>query len=63
MKDSAVYIGYQTLIVINCISVVGYFIFRLSNSQKNLFRKDPNNPKVARKSNFCRFIDNKDGFI
>lgn len=30
--------------------VVGYTIFRGSNSQKNEFRKNPYNPALARKS-------------
>jgi hypothetical protein len=32
-------------------SVIGYFMFRGSNSQKNEFRKNPYNPALARKSN------------
>ena len=30
-------------------TVVGYFIFRGANSQKNEFRKDPFNSNLARK--------------
>ena len=32
------------------VAVIGYTIFRLSNLEKNEFRKDPNNPRLARKS-------------
>ncbi|XP_069501056.1 delta(14)-sterol reductase TM7SF2 isoform X2 [Ambystoma mexicanum] len=30
-----------------CLNAVGYIIFRGSNSQKNTFRRNPNDPKVA----------------
>lgn len=32
-----------------CIAAVGYIIFRAANSQKNAFRRDPHDPKLARK--------------
>lgn len=31
------------------IVVIGYFMFRGSNSQKNEFRKNPYNPTLSRK--------------
>lgn len=38
------------------ISVCGYVIFRCANSQKNAFRKNPTDPKLARKD-FFKFVD------
>ncbi|TFK09772.1 biogenesis of lysosome-related organelles complex 1 subunit 5 [Platysternon megacephalum] len=31
------------------LNIVGYYIFRGANSQKNAFRRNPNDPKLARK--------------
>lgn len=43
--------GGVLLSVINVcrpVSVVGYYIFRKSNSEKNRFRRDPTDPQLAR---------------
>lgn len=36
-----------------CVSVVGFYIFRKSNSEKNAFRRNPSDPKLSRKFS-CR---------
>lgn len=40
-----------------CISVIGFYIFRKSNSEKNAFRRNPSNPKLSRKFS-CGLIPN-----
>lgn len=32
-----------------CLAVVGFYIFRASNSEKNSFRRNPSDPRLARK--------------
>ena len=43
-----IYLTYQLCL----IPVTGYFIFRLSNSEKNNFRRNPKDPKLGRKSRY-----------
>lgn len=38
---------WYILIALTVINCIGYSIFRLSNSQKNTFRRDPKHPSVA----------------
>ena len=37
--------SYATFVV--CLNIVGYWIFRGANSQKNQFRRNPSHPSVA----------------
>jgi Delta14-sterol reductase len=41
------HLSYTALAVILAIHIVGYTIFRLANSQKDAFRRDPNHPTVS----------------
>uniref|UniRef100_A0A667YC98 Delta(14)-sterol reductase LBR n=1 Tax=Myripristis murdjan TaxID=586833 RepID=A0A667YC98_9TELE len=40
-------LGLPALIAIVAIKLLGFYIFRMSNSQKNAFRRNPSDPKLA----------------
>ena len=40
-------LGWPGLSAMGAVLAVGYSIFRMSNSQKNMFRNNPNDPRVA----------------
>ena len=42
-----VHLGPLGVLAVLAINGLGYYIFRASNSQKNLFRTNPSDPKVA----------------
>lgn len=42
----AVELGWYTLAAIVAVQLSGYYIFRASNSQKNTFRTNPEDPSV-----------------
>jgi delta14-sterol reductase len=44
LNDGLIYV-----LIIVAIKVLGYWMFRGSNSEKNAFRTNPNDPSVARK--------------
>ncbi|KAK3942338.1 delta(14)-sterol reductase [Diplogelasinospora grovesii] len=50
-------LGPVGLTVVGAVLVTGYSIFRLSNSQKNTFRTNPNDPSVAH----LKYIETKTG--
>lgn len=50
-------LGWLGLSVMGSVLVAGYSIFRLSNSQKNVFRTDPNDPRVAH----LKYLETKAG--
>lgn len=47
LSDFPVDLSIPQVVVIIAIQCAGYYIFRSANSQKDAFRKDPNDPKVA----------------
>ncbi|CAO3649346.1 unnamed protein product [Mucor hiemalis] len=49
LSDFPVDLSIPQVVAIVLIQCAGYFIFRSANSQKDAFRKDPNDPKVSRK--------------
>lgn len=49
LSDFPVDLSYPHLALIVGIQAIGYYIFRSANSQKDAFRKDPKDPKVAGK--------------
>jgi len=50
-------LGWTGVAAIVAVQLAGYYIFRSSNSQKNDFRTNPNNPKVSH----LKFIETKTG--
>ncbi|XP_071963096.1 delta(14)-sterol reductase TM7SF2-like [Antedon mediterranea] len=48
LVDHSVTMAYRNyyLAAIVCLGLFGYYIFRSSNCQKNMFRKNPNNPAL-----------------
>ncbi|KAK3368596.1 ergosterol biosynthesis ERG4/ERG24 [Podospora didyma] len=50
-------LGFVGMAVVGSLLAVGFSIFRLSNSQKNAFRNNPNDPKVAH----LKYIETKAG--
>lgn len=49
LSDFPVDLSYPHLAIIVLIQCAGYYIFRSANSQKDTFRKNPKDPKVAGK--------------
>ncbi|XP_052273236.1 delta(14)-sterol reductase TM7SF2-like isoform X2 [Dreissena polymorpha] len=47
LLEHPLYLPWYCLVPIVILNAVGYFIFRGSNSQKNDFRTNPNNPALA----------------
>jgi delta14-sterol reductase/lamin-B receptor len=41
------HLGYGTLSLIMALYLLGFYIFRSANGQKDLFRRNPNDPQVA----------------
>lgn len=41
--------GLGALTPLFCLSAIGFYIFRKSNSEKNAFRRNPADPNLARK--------------
>lgn len=52
LSDFPVDLSIPQVVAIIAIQCAGYYIFRSANSQKDAFRKDPNDPKVASKCDF-----------
>jgi Delta14-sterol reductase len=50
-------LGWTGLAAMGAVLLTGYSIFRLANSQKNIFRNDPNDPRVAH----LTYIETKSG--
>lgn len=50
-------VGWAGMLAIGALLAVGFTIFRLSNSQKNVFRTNPNDPRVAH----LKYIETKAG--
>ncbi|XP_033103942.1 delta(14)-sterol reductase TM7SF2-like [Anneissia japonica] len=48
LVDNSLKIAYRNyyLAAVVCFGLIGYYIFRSSNLQKNMFRKNPNNPSL-----------------
>ncbi|CEP11383.1 hypothetical protein [Parasitella parasitica] len=47
LADNPIDLSIPHLVAIVVLQFVGYYIFRSANSQKDAFRKDPKDPKVA----------------
>lgn len=56
LVDYPVDLSYLHLSFIVALQALGYYIFRSSNSQKDAFRRNPNDPKVARKYLYLFFF-------
>ena len=52
-----VHLGYTGIIGVLAVQGFGYYIFRSSNNEKNRFRTDPKDPKVAH----LKYMDTKSG--
>ncbi len=50
-------LGWPGMTVVGTVLLIGFSIFRLSNSQKNAFRTNPNDPSVAH----LKYIETKTG--
>ncbi|KAH8898136.1 delta(14)-sterol reductase like protein [Thozetella sp. PMI_491] len=50
-------LGWAGMVLVGAVLLIGFTIFRLSNSQKNAFRTNPNDPAVAH----LKYIETKSG--
>lgn len=57
LSTHPVSLGWLGVTVVGAVLVMGFSIFRLSNSQKNAFRINPNDPSVAH----LKYIETKTG--